>query len=326
MRKMTIKNPLLQKAAQQKKLLSVLALILLLAIVGEIIVGGVMTVAQALSTLKFACFIGLFALCQLLVVSGGGNSLDLSIGYTATLSAIFSVAIMDGQGGGRLVLAILTAVGVGALIGACNGALIAWLDLSPLVVTMSMSSVVQGYINVYAAGTSIAGKPAQALRTLAVQSTLGIPNLVLLMIVLIILVSVFYKRIRFGPVLLGIGAKHRTAFLSGANVKLHRFLTFVASGAVAGLIGLVLAGNMNMAFKDMASSYVMPSYAAVVVGGVALSGGEASYLRVYLGAVFLQLLTNLFIQFGGGDAVKWFGFGVILYVLLLFYANDRRKK
>ena len=88
----------------------------------------------------------------------------------------------------------------------------------------------------------------------------------------------------------------------------------------------MLAGNMNMVFKDMASSYVMPSYAAVVVGGIALAGGETSYLRVYLGAVFLQLLTSLFIQLGGGDAVKWFGYGLILYILLLVYASDRRKK
>ena len=320
------KKPLIQKMSQQKKLISVLVLILLLALVGELVVGDVLTVAQALSTMKFACFIGLFALCQMIVVSGGGSSLDLSIGYTATLSAIFSVAIMDGQGGIRLLLSILAAVGVGALIGACNGALIAWLDLSPLVVTMSMSSIIQGYINVYAAGTSIAGKPAQELRVLAVQSTLGIPNLILLMVGLIILVTVVYRKTKYGPVLLGVGAKDRTAFLSGANVKVNRFVSFMISGIVAGLIGLILAGNMNMAFKDMASSYVMPSYAAVVVGGVALAGGEASYLRVYLGAVFLQLLTNLFIQFGGGDAVKWFGYGVILYILLLFYSSNRRKK
>jgi len=103
-------------------------------------------------------------------------------------------------------------------------------------------------------------------------------------------------------------------------------MTFVVSGLIAGLVGMMLAGNMNMAFKDMGSSYVMPSYAAVVVGGVSLVGGEASYLRVALGAIFLQTLSNLFIQLGGGDAVKWLGYGLILYILLLVYASDQRKK
>ncbi len=311
---------------KNRKLISVLLLILVLALIGEIFIGGIFTVTQALSTLKYASYTAMFALCQMVVIAGGGNALDLSVGYIATISAIFGVAIMDGRGGVYLVLAILSSIAVGGLFGACNGALIAYFDLSPLVVTMSMSSIVQGIINVYAAGTSISGKPAAVLRTLTVENTLGIPNIILFMLVLILLVSWCLKKTSLGPVLRGVGANPRTAYLSGADVKARRFTTFVVSGAIAGLIGLMLAGNMNMVFKDMASSYVMPSYAAVVVGGIALAGGETSYLRVYLGAVFLQLLTSLFIQLGGGDAVKWFGYGLILYILLLVYASDRRKK
>lgn len=311
---------------KNRKLISVLLLILVLALIGEIFIGGIFTVTQALSTLKYASYTAMFALCQMVVIAGGGNALDLSVGYIATISAIFGVAIMDGRGGVYLALAILSSIAVGGLFGACNGALIAYFDLSPLVVTMSMSSIVQGIINVYAAGTSISGKPAAILRTLTVENTLGIPNIILFMFALILLVSWCLKKTSLGPVLRGVGANPRTAYLSGTDVKARRFMTFVVSGAIAGLIGLMLAGNMNMVFKDMASSYVMPSYAAVVVGGIALAGGETSYLRVYLGAVFLQLLTSLFIQLGGGDAVKWFGYGLILYILLLVYASDRRKK
>lgn len=311
---------------KQRKLLSVLLLILALAVIGEIFIGGIFTATQALSTLKYASYTAMFALCQMIVIAGGGNALDLSVGYVATISAIFGVAIMDGRGGIYLVLAVLASIAVGGAFGACNGFLIAYFDLSPLVVTMSMSSIVQGIINVYAAGTSISGKPAPILRTLTVEDTLGIPNIILFMIALIVLVFLCLKKTSLGPVLRGVGANPRAAFLSGADVRARRFSTFVISGAIAGLVGLMLAGNMNMVFKDMASSYVMPSYAAVVVGGIALAGGETSYLRVYLGAVFLQLLTSLFIQLGGGDAVKWFGYGMILYILLLVYASDRRKK
>lgn len=311
---------------KNRKLLSILLLIAALALLGEIFIGGILTLKQGLSTLQYAVYTAMFALCQMIVIAGGGNAIDLSVGYIATLSAIFGVAIMDGQGGVHLLLAILSAIGVGGFFGALNGALVSFFELSPLVVTMSMSSIVQGVINVYAAGSSISGKPAQILRTCTVESLFGIPNIILFMLVLLALVSIVLKKTSLGPVLRGVGQNPRAAHLSGVNVKLRRFRSFVVSGVFAGLIGLMLVGNMNMAFKDMASSYVMPSYAAVVVGGVSLSGGETSYLRVYLGAVFLQLLSSLFIQLGGGDAVKWFGYGAILYVLLLIYASDRRKK
>ncbi len=71
--------------------------------------------------------------------------------------------------------------------------------------------------------------------------------------------------------------------------------------------------------QDMASNYVMPSIAAVV-GGVSLTGGDGNYIGVILGAIFLQALTNLLIAFGLGDAGKWLAFGIVLYVLLSFYA------
>ena len=320
-------NRLTHAVRVNRKLIVVLALLAILSVIGEIVLGGgFISWPQILSTMRFASYTALFALCQMVVVSGGGSSLDLSVGYIATISAIFGVAIMQGQGGWSFVLAVLAAVGVGAAFGAVNGVLIAYFDLSPLVVTMSMSSIIQGIINVYAAGSSISGKPSQILRTLTVKATLGIPNIVLMMVALILLVTLLLRHFRKGQVLLGLGENARAAYLSGANVKRYRLTTFVVSGLVAGLIGLILAGNMDMAFKDMGSSYVMPSYAAVVVGCVSLVGGEASYLRVALGAVFLQTLSNLFIQLGGGDAVKWLGYGLILYVLLLVYAGDQRKK
>ena len=320
-------NRITRVARANSKLIAVLALIALLSIVGEIVLGGgFITWSQALSTMRFASYTALFALCQMVVVSGGGSSLDLSVGYIATITAIFGVAIMQGQSGAPFWLALLAAAGTGAFFGAFNGVLVSYFNLSPLVVTMSTSSIIQGIINVYAAGSSISGKPSPILRTLTVKYTFGIPNIVLVMAALILVVTLILRHFRQGQALLGLGENPRTAYLSGANVKGYRLMTFVVSGLIAGLVGLMLAGNMNMAFKDMGSSYVMPSYAAVVVGGVSLVGGEASYLRVALGAIFLQTLSNLFIQLGGGDAVKWLGYGLILYILLLVYASDQRKK
>jgi ribose transport system permease protein len=76
----------------------------------------------------------------------------------------------------------------------------------------------------------------------------------------------------------------------------------------------------------MGSAYVMPSIAAVVVGGVPLRGGETNFIGVIIGAVVLQTLTNLFIAFGWGDAGRWLGYGAVLLVVLISYTREKMSR
>lgn len=310
---------------KHKKTLVALALILFLFILGEVIVSNFFSLGQILLTIKLSSFIALFALCQMIVIAAGGAGLDLSVGFTATLTAILTATIMDGKNE-NLLPAILIAVAIGAVIGLANGALVAYVKLPPLVVTMAMASIIQGAINVYTAGRNITGRPAPALELIAAKSTGIFPNILFILIFAAVIVMILLYKTKWGLKLFGVGTNERTAYLSGVNVKAVRLTAFVISGAVAGLIGLLLIGYMGTAFKDMGSSYVMPSIAAVVVGGVSLAGGEGNYFRVILGSIFLQTLTNLLVALGWGDAGKWLGFGIVLFALLIAYVSDRRKR
>ena len=149
--------------------------------------------------------------------------------------------------------------------------------------------------------------------------------LFILLIVAPIVMIVMYKT-KWGLKLFGSGSNETAAYLSGVNVKMVRCTAFIISGTLASLLGLLLLGNMGIAFKDMGSNYVMPSIAAAVVGGVSLTGGDGNYLGVILGAIFLQTLTNLLVALGWGDAGKWTGFGIVLFVLLILYVSNRRKR
>jgi ribose transport system permease protein len=139
-------------------------------------------------------------------------------------------------------------------------------------------------------------------------------------------VMILMNRTKWGMKLFGAGTNETAAHLAGVNVKRVRFVAFVISGVFASLIGLLLLGNMGIAFKDMGSNYVMPSIAAVVVGGVSLTGGDGNYIGVILGAIFLQTLTNLLVALGWGDAGKWLGFGIVLFILLIVYVSNRRRR
>jgi ribose transport system permease protein len=140
------------------------------------------------------------------------------------------------------------------------------------------------------------------------------------------IVMILLTKTKLGLMLFGSGANETAAYLSGVDVKRVRFAAFVISGTLASLIGLLLLGNMGIAFKDMGSNYVMPSIAAAVVGGVSLTGGDGNYIGVILGAIFLQTLTNLLVAMGWGDAGKWVGFGVVLFILLIVYVSNRRSR
>lgn len=308
-----------------RRIVTILVLTVFLYIGGGIAVRGFLSVEQILLTLKLAAFIALFGLCQMIVIVPGGGGLDLSVGYMATLTAVLTASVMDGRNE-YLWLALLIALALGALVGLANGLLTSYLRLPPLVVTLAMADILQGIVNAYVAGKAITGRPSPVLVVLAARLTGVFPNILCVLIPVALIAVLFFERTKWGQILFGVGANERTAYLCGVNVKKVRCLTFTASGVLASLVGLLLLGNMGIAFKDMGSNYVMPSIAAVVVGGIPLSGGGGSYIGVILGSVFLQALTNLLTALGLGDAGKWLGFGIILFAMLSIYAGSRRNR
>lgn len=311
--------------SKYQKIIIACLLVILLFIVGEIALGSFFRVDQILNTFKFASFIALFGLCQMIVIAAGGSGLDLSVGYAATITSILTAGVMDGKNE-NLWLAILVAIGIGFVIGLMNGLLISYVRLPALVVTMAMANIVKGVVDVYTAGSDITGKPSPILETIARGKTGPFPNIVFLLIVIAVIVMVLLYRTKIGIKLFGIGANEKTAYLSGTNVKRVRCIAFIMSSIVASLMGLILLGNSGIAFKDMASTYVMPSIVAVVVGGVSLGGGEGNFVGVIIGAVFLQTLTNLLIGLGWGDAAKWLGYGLVLFLLLIAYVRNKRSR
>ena len=307
-----------------KKTLIALVFIVLLYMIGEITVGGFVSVHSIMQMIKFATYIALFALCQLLVICAGGD-IDLSVGYVATLVAVLSAHILEGSNV-QLWKGILIAVAVGGCIGLINGLLVSYVKLPSLVVTMGMANVAQGIVNVYSAKYGVGGSPSPILRTITTGSVGVVPNIIWLLLICTAIAMIIFYKTKIGVLLKSIGFNALASYRCGLKVKVIRTIAFVASGIIAGCIGLLLLGNLGQAFKDMASQYVMPSIAAVVVGGVSLNGGEGNYINVVLGAMVLQTLTNLFVSYGLGDAGKWLGIGAILLLMLIFYVREKMSR
>jgi len=306
--------------AYSKQYLAVLMILVIFA-VGEIAIGSFFTPTMILMTIKFASIISLLGLGQMLIIASGGD-IDLSVGFNATFVAVIAAGFMDGQNSG-LFAAIIIAIVLGGFIGLLNGLITVLLKLPSLVVTLAMALVVQGAINVYAAGMSITGRPSPLLNQLAAKMTGIFPNILFLLIVVTIITVFLLNKTRIGTLIRACGANPVTAYRSGINVPRVRILSFVACGVIAGFVGLLLMGAAGQIFKDLGSTYVMPSIAAVIVGGIPLKGGQTNFIGVIIGAIVLQTITNLFVAFGWGDGGKWLGYGLVLLLVLIAYIREK---
>lgn len=325
---LSINGPTIKSVySSNQNIFNSIILILFILIIGEIVAGNFFTSKQIIAATKLASFTALFALCQMIVIAGGGGGLDLSIGNIASMTCVLSAKFMNVNNNEGLIIALLISMGVGLAVGLANGILSAYLKLPPLVVTLAVASMLQGLLENFSQHGSVSGQPAQLLKTISTESLGGvIPYLIILLIVVIGVVLFILNKTKIGMKLFGVGSNDTTVYLSGVNVKRVRLLSYVASGIIAGLVGLLLLGFMGTPSVEIGFHYVFPSVAATVVGGVSLQGGNGNYLGVVLGAIFLEIMTNLLVALGWGEAGKWLAFGVVLFVLLIIYLGNKQRR
>ena len=278
--------------------------------------------AQATNILRLSVFLGVISAGQTLVIISGGEGIDLSLGAVVTLSAIVTYVLVNGND--SMVLAgLLAAVLVGTLIGLLNGVGIAFLRISPLVMTLGMSGVITGLILVVQHGNFTGAVSPLMTRIIARPLFLGIPGAIIIWIVFAFFIWLLMERTSFGKQLFAIGTNRITARLSGVNVTGMVLLTYSLAGLLAGLGGFLVVGNTGVVFIKLGNPYLFPSIAAVAVGGTLLSGGKGSYLGTMAGAIVLTLITSLLTTMQMPDSVRQMILGATLLILVSIYGRQR---
>jgi ribose transport system permease protein len=118
------------------------------------------------------------------------------------------------------------------------------------------------------------------------------------MFLVIFLGSVFAKYTQAGRGLYAVGNNERAAILSGINAKNLKCLSYVITSTLCAIVGIIVAGNLGTADQSMGIGYEMDVIAAVVIGGVAMSGGEGPVWGALIGASIMGILRNAFILLG----------------------------
>ena len=287
---------------------------------GSLIIPGFARPDHVLIVLNLASFLGLAAAGQTLVILTGG--IDLSVSAVITLASVLTASIMMGSNA-NFWPAIGAAMGVGLLVGLTNGIGVAWLDIPPLVMTLGTTSVTQGAALIYTNGAP-KGNAAPLLVELATGRVWGvIPYSLLVWAVVAGLVLVGLHRGVWGRWVYAVGNSPRAARYSGVNVRLVLASTYVLSGLIASLAGVLLSGYTRTSYLNIGDPYQLASIAAVVVGGASILGGSGSYLGTIAGAIIITAIQSLLPALAIPEAGRQAIFGLIILVLLLAYGRQR---
>ena len=279
-------------------------------------------IPQALTIIRIAVFLGIIAAGQTLVIISGGEGIDLSIGAVVTLTAIITYSIVSGRNE-NVLPALLAALVAGAVIGFLNGAGIAFLKISPLVMTLGMAGVVSGLILVITQG-NVSGSVAPIMTQLIARPVfLGIPGAIVIWLIFGLLMWLLLERTTFGKNLFAIGTNRVTARLSGVNVTRIVLGTYALAGLLAGLGGFLVVGNTGVVHIRIGDPFLFPSIAAVAVGGTLLSGGKGSYWGTMAGALVLTLITSLLTTMQMPDSVRRMVLGATLLIMISIYGRQR---
>lgn len=265
-------------------------------------------------------FIGIVATAQGLLLLLG--DIDVSIGAIAGLAGIVCAKLMVDYGVDP-VLAISASILMGAAAGALNGLIITMLNLNSLVVTIGMLSVYSGLNLFITQGRTIVNLPKDAT-VLGSGQFLGLPNPLWIMLGLFLVVLFLTVRTVFGRQLYAVGNSREAARIVGISEARVRITAFAMAGGLAGVAGILLCFRLMSAQATLGQSWLLPSIAAPVIGGIATTGGIGTIWGALIGAAIMVALGNIIVLGGVGIYLQQIVTGLIVVVAVALDAITRR--
>jgi ribose transport system permease protein len=269
------------------------------------------------NALLFAAPLGILAAGQTLVMLTGG--IDLSVAAIATGSAY--ILATNASLGSAIAVALGLALGV--LVGFINGLGIAVLGVQPLVMTLGTGLMTGGILTVYSQ-QMLASQPRvpDFIQALGAGKAFGYIPLDLFLWAPIAFLMIFgLARSGFGRLLYAVGDNREACKLAGVRVWQVLLVDYVLCGLFAAIAGLVLVGGTNAADLSLADVYLLPSVAAVIIGGTSIFGGRGGYAGSIVGALILTVLTSILTLLDAPEPIKQILYGAIILLLAAAYAR-----
>jgi rhamnose transport system permease protein len=231
------------------------------------------------------------ALAQTMVILTKG--IDLSVSSMIGLVAMMVAFVVKENPETPAVFAVILGMGLGAVLGMFNGVIITFGNVPPIIATLGTLSIYRGLVFYYSQGTWINSfELPQNFKMLSKGTPLGLPNMVIIALVVALLVYYFLNHTRTGRDIYAIGSNPDAAQFAGIRKQRITLLVYVLSGLLAGLAAVLWASRFESAQTNTALGFELQTVAAAVVGGVSISGGVGTVPGVLLGALLLGIIQN----------------------------------
>jgi ribose transport system permease protein len=295
--------------------------IVLLLMLGSLYSSSFLSPDYLLQQLKVASFLGVIATGMMLVILLG--QIDLSVPWVVAVGGMMSTAA-TGWGPTGEALAIPFGILCGVALGLVNGFGVAYLRLPSMIITLAVNAVAQGLMVVHTGGFSPQDSSSAAMRFIATGHTLlGIPNALIVWAAVGGATVFLLTRTTFGRAIYGIGNRERAAYLSGVRTQCVVLVTFAVAGGLSAFGGILLAGYASKAAQAMGDAYLLPSIAAVVLGGASILGGRGKYIGTVAGVILITLLQSILSVIQMEEAGRQIIYGVVIIAMLLLYGRER---
>lgn len=279
------------------------------------------TQKNILNLLRQSSIIGIIATGMTFVIISG--SFDISVGAVAALSGAVTMKLITMGNGVPVAIAVLAALGIGAVVGLINGIAVAKINVPSLIATMAMVSVVKGSMLMFTGGYPIT-RTIPVLDTIGNGYVAGIPNPVIIFAAAVAIAFIILTKTRFGRYVYSVGGNEEASKLNGINVDSYKIKVFVINAVLAALAGIVLVGRMGTASPAAGDGYDMDAIASVVIGGTSVAGGSGSVLKTVIGVLLMSVINNSFNLLGVDMYFQYIFKGLI--ILIAVGADSFSKK
>lgn len=304
--------------------MTVLFIILCICIVLGIITPTFMTASNLRATAMGFATDGIIAIGMTAVLISGG--FDLSVGSVMAFSGVVT-ATLHISVGWNIWLSCLCAIVISGLIGLFNGIIIGKIGLSPFITTLGMMEIARGATYVVTKGSPVSLSSApQDFINLGKGSLGGIPNLVIILIVLVLISDYAMKHVASIRNLFYAGSNEKAAILSGINTKNIKIKVYVFSSMIAGLAGILSISRYTVAATTAGDGAEMRAISAAVIGGASLNGGEGTVLGAIMGIVLLNVIDNALVLLQVSVYWQQVISGMILVLAVMIDHLSHRKK
>lgn len=281
------------------KTYGIFLILILMCIILSVLSPAFLSMGNMLNIVRQISVIGLIAFGVTMCIITTG--IDLSSGSVLALSAVVAASLAQQPDWAArmypnlpalpVIVPILAGLGVGALCGFVNGALISKTGIPPFIATLGMMTAARGLALLYAQGRPISTLTPE-YNYIGQGVLFGVPFPVIILIVMALISRILLKHTKFGKYTYAIGGNENAAVVSGVNIDKYKILIYTYAGMLSGLAGVVLSSRISSGQPGLGQSYELDAIASAVIGGTSLSGGIGTIPGTIVGALIIGVMNN----------------------------------